>query len=175
MAKELKPREGLVDVVKVKGTQAYVLTGLGLAHVKEMAALGSSMTEIAEYLKVDKSWISRSCNPESDTYDHLVHESFLEGQSEFKQRIRRHQLELSEHNATMAVHLGKQYLGQKDQVQEHHHVHQVVGTMPDYDKTSDEWKRQFAPDAVLRIEDAQVLEIENETTERDEDSDRDDG
>ena len=168
--RELKPREGLIEVVE----QRYMVTGLGLAHIQQMAALGCGKTEIAEYLKVNHAWMSRACNPESEQYDPQVHESFLEGESEFKQRLRRHQLELSEHNATMAVHLGKQYLGQKDQVQEHHHVHQVVGTMPDYDKTSDEWKKQFAPTGVLRIEDAQVLEIDHETSERDEEGDRDD-
>lgn len=151
----------------------YHITAMGLVHVEEMAALGCSKTEIADYFQVDKSFFSRVMDPEDPAYDAEVHECFLRGDTTFKQRLRRHQLELSENNATMAVHLGKQYLNQKDQVQEHHHVHQVVGTMPDYDKTSDEWKKQFAPTGIVRIADSRVEEAQviDATAESDEDRD----
>jgi len=44
-------------------------------------------------------------------------------------------------------------------------VHQVVGTMPDYEASSDQWRRQFAPETMqpmraIDVEDAEVVTVE---------------
>jgi hypothetical protein len=159
--KDRKPREGLVEVFG--GT--YVLTGLGLVHVQEMAAVGSQYAEIAAYLRVGVDWVRRSVDDEHDHYDANVANAYHEGRGEYLRRLRQAQQNLADVNAQMAIHLGKQDLNQRDDAVEHRHVHQVVGTMPDYEASSDQWRRQFAPEALqpmraIDVEDAEVITVE---------------
>lgn len=161
-----QPREGLVEVHRTKGNPnpVFVVTGLGLAHIQQMAAIGSNRAEIARYLRVSDTWLMTKLDEDGDLFDEAIAEAFAEGQSEFSTRLRTAQANLADTNAQMAIHLGKQYLGQRDDAVEHRHVHQVVGTMPDYDQSSAEWRRQFAPDTVQKIgqeiEDAEFVDIE---------------
>ena len=164
-----KLKTSLVDKVSAKrGGEVYVLTALGLEVVRELALLHSPEDEIADYLGVPRKIFARMMDEEDPIYDPDAHEAIAEGLGEFKKRLRRQQLELAESNAVMAKHLGQQYLGQKDKSEvEHTHKHAVIGTLPNYDASSDDWKRQFAPQGVNKIEEqrrieADVVDVEGE-------------
>ena len=65
----------------------------------------------------------------------------------------------------MAIHLGKHYLEQKDvQHVEINKRVQIVGTLPDYGQTAEDWARQFAPTPLqqvprsLEAEDVEIIE-----------------
>ena len=173
--KEVAPRPSLVEVIRGRGKGKYFVTALGIETIESMAAIGHSKSEIAAYLRVSGSWMDNALDDENPAFDSDVFAAFEEGQGVFRGRLRNAQVNLADTNAQMAIHLGKHYLGQKDDVQQHHHVHQVVGTMPDYDATSAEWRAQFAPSAMQErieaadIEDAEVVDVvANEAEQGDE-------
>lgn len=138
------PKKGLVDVVGA----SYSVTPLGLAHIEQMAALGAKVPQIAQYLRVSEDFLRTSIDSENSRYDPSIDAAFNDGQAVFKKRLLEAQQNLSETNAQMAIHLGKQHLDQREEPVEHHHRVQVVGTLPDYSMGADDWGRQFAPSAL---------------------------
>lgn len=118
-----------------------------LEEIERHARLGGNATEIAGHLGLNprtvQFWTTEpDRNPE-------FHKAWHAGKWAFTQELREAQVELSKMNSQMAIHLGKHYLGQDDKPQEVHHLHRVVGTLPDYDATSADWQRKFAPDPVI--------------------------
>ncbi len=159
--KDRKPRAGLIEM----DGPNYHVTALGLAHIQEMAAIGCQTTEVCAYLRVNSGWLRRKIDESHDEYDPDIADAYAEGRSEYVKRLRTAQQNLADVNAQMAIHLGKQDLNQRDDAVEHRHVHQVVGTMPDYEASSDQWRRQFAPETMqpmraIDVEDAEVVTVE---------------
>lgn len=114
-------------------------------HVLELSSLGSPIPEIADYLKVSQHWLRHRLDTEHDDFDEVVFAVYNNGTGEFRKRLRQAQQNLAEVSAPMAIHLGKTYLGQREKVEvEHNHVH-VVGTLPDYAQTPEQWRAQFGP------------------------------
>lgn len=135
----------------------------GYDLVYNHARIGGSVKEVAGVLGVNvrtaQQWTTTpERNPE-------FYEAYNSGRWEFSKELRESQVELAKVNSQMAIHLGKHFLGQDDKPQEVHHLHRVVGTLPDYDATSADWQRKFAPDPVVdggklieqEIEDAEVV------------------
>ena len=113
-----------------------------------MADLGCSLKEIASVIGISARTLQAKNNADEGDrrYDRAFSRAYNAGRSRYLMHIRKSQKDLAEVNASMAIHLGKHELGQHDKPQEHVHTHRVVGTMPDYDATSEQWrKRQFAP------------------------------
>lgn len=162
MTSKMRPRAGCVEMVE----GLAVLTPIGLAHVREMAALGSNKTKIAKYMRIPVSTFTDWLDPENVRYIPEIHEAFLDGEQELESRIQRAQLDLMETNSQVAIHLGKHYLGQHDRPVEHNHRVAVVGTLPDYSQSSDDWAKSFAPTPLqdkvkaLDIIEAEVVEDE---------------
>jgi hypothetical protein len=69
-------------------------------------------TEIADYFEVSHDTISRWC---LRTYKMTFEDVFNMKKAGGKISLRRSQWQLAEKNPTMAIWLGKQYLGQKDE------------------------------------------------------------
>lgn len=160
--KERAPRLGCVEVVDGR-SHAYELTDIGIAQVIELATLGHSPSEIDRYLNVSKGFIKSRIDDDSPTFDADIAEAFEAGQHEFTNRLRQAQSDLAVTNAQMAIHLGKHHLGQKDDVVEHNHTHRVIGTLPNFTNQSiDDWKREFVPEPVRAISDANVIDAEYE-------------
>jgi len=146
------PRAGCVVI---GANTSYELTEIGLMHVLELSTLGSSVTEIASYLRITPTWLRKSLDEEDEEHFRPnVAEAFHAGQGEFKKRIRIAQANLGDVNPQMAIHLGKHHLGQTDkqEIEVTKTVH-IVGTLPDYAQTPEQWRKQFAPEAVpLKVE-----------------------
>lgn len=146
------------------GSPSWELTEKGYELIREHAVLGCPVSEIAEAMRVDAQWLSKRIE-ESPICDPLANEAYLEGMAEYKKNLRASQIALSASNAQMAIFLGKQSLGQRDQqtIEVNKRV-QVVGALPDYAQSPEDWQKVFAPRAqqpaipLRAVEDAEIVE-----------------
>lgn len=153
---KLRARAGCVEDGK--------LTDIGCMHVLELTTLGFQLAEVAKYLRVTKQWLTERLDPDSDKFDERAHNAFNEGEHAWTKRLREAQGNLAEVNATMAIHLGKQYLGQRDkqEIEVTKTVH-IVGTLPEVAQSPEQWLRQFGPGSQqpkrLDVVDAEAVEV----------------
>ena len=141
-----------------------------LRLIEDHASIGGTVSEIAGRLGINKNTAQKWT--ESATAAPAFHKAWHAGRWRFVTELRKAQAELAQVNSQMSIHLGKHYLGQDDKPQEVHHLHRVVGTLPDYDATSADWQRKFAPDPVidggkLIEEEIQEAEVIDATVEAD--------
>jgi hypothetical protein len=148
---------------------AYMLTDVGLAKIQELAQLGSSIKEIAEYLRVSVDWLRERLD--EDDGDDRVRQAYLDGQSEFRKELRIAQRNLALESAQMAIWMGKQHLDQSDRQQiDINKKITVVGTLPNYRQTPQDWEQTFVPQGVRAAlppahpaEDAEIVEVREST------------
>lgn len=76
-----------------------------------LCAIQCTLSEVADFFKCSEDTIQRWCRK---TYGRCFAVVFGQKRSVGKVSLRRSQFRLAEKNATMAIWLGKQYLGQKD-------------------------------------------------------------
>lgn len=81
---------------------------------EKLCALQCTYDEICSWFGVTDKTLNNWCR---STYKASFSEVFREKRGMGKISLRRNQFKLSETNASMAIWLGKQYLGQKDQVE----------------------------------------------------------
>ena len=81
---------------------------------EKFCGLQCTLEEICAFFDVTDKTLDRWCK---ETYGKLFSEVFKEKRGLGKISLRRNQWRLAEKSATMAIWLGKQYLGQKDQVE----------------------------------------------------------
>ncbi len=102
------------DTVKAangkSGRPRKVLNSTGLRVVEALAKVMCTEEEIAACLGVKTDTLHASHN------EKLFLGALGKGRENGKMSLRRHQFELSKVNATMAIWLGKQYLGQTDNI-----------------------------------------------------------
>lgn len=79
--------------------------------VEKLANIQCTQTEIASFLGISVRTLQR---------DEEFLKIYQKGQENGKMSLRRIQYKLAEKNTTMAIWLGKQYLGQKDNVEVAH-------------------------------------------------------
>lgn len=80
---------------------------------EQLCSLQCTETEICEWFNVTDKTLSNWCKR---TYNRGFSEVYAQKRGTGKISLRRMQFRLAEKNATMAIWLGKQYLGQRDQV-----------------------------------------------------------
>lgn len=78
---------------------------------ENLCGLQCTLSEIADFFDCSEDTIERWCKR---TYSDSFAESFKKHSGKGKISLRRSQFRLAEKNASMAIWLGKQYLGQKD-------------------------------------------------------------
>ena len=78
---------------------------------ESLCAIQCTEEEICSVLDCDNETLTRWCKK---TYNKTFPQIFKEKRAGGKASLRRNQWKLSETNPTMAIWLGKQYLGQKD-------------------------------------------------------------
>lgn len=81
---------------------------------ESLCGLQCTLEEICGWFGITDKTLNSWCKK---TYNKTFSEVFKEKRSTGKISLRRHQWRLAEKNANMAIWLGKQYLGQKDQVE----------------------------------------------------------
>jgi trehalose-6-phosphatase len=80
--------------------------------IKRLAVIHCTRDEIASVLNVSHDTLERACK---DEYKTTIGEKIVEWSASGKASLRRIQWKLAETNPTMAIFLGKQHLGQKDE------------------------------------------------------------
>lgn len=88
---------------------------IDLETFKGLCFIQCSLTEIAGVLDVSTDTVERWCLRELEM---PFAEAFKKYSAGGKMSLRRSQFKLAEKNATMAIWLGKQYLGQRDDIAE---------------------------------------------------------
>jgi hypothetical protein len=81
------------------------------AQFEKLCGLQCTEAEILAWFGVTDKTLTRWCK---ETYKKSFSEIFKEKRETGKISLRRHQWRLAEKNASMAIFLGKNYLGQKD-------------------------------------------------------------
>lgn len=82
---------------------------------ESLCAIQCTQEEICGVLDVDDKTLSKWCQ---ETYEMSFSEVFRQKRQGGKASLRRNQWRMSETNPTMAIWLGKQYLGQRDNVED---------------------------------------------------------
>lgn len=80
-----------------------------------LCALQCTKDEICGFLEITDKTLENWCKR---TYNAGFSETFREKRGKGKVSLRRAQFQLAQKNANMAIWLGKQYLGQKDKIEE---------------------------------------------------------
>ena len=96
------------DKISTKGRPRKVFTEEGLKLVENLAGIMCTDEEIASILGCSRDLFYTEDNNE------LYRQAIKKGNAQSKQSLRRLQFRLAEKNASMAIWLGKQYLGQTD-------------------------------------------------------------
>lgn len=81
---------------------------------KKLCAIQCTLGEIASWFKCSEDTVERWCKRE---FGKGFAESFKTYSADGKISLRRTQFKMAEHNVSMAIWLGKQYLGQRDVVE----------------------------------------------------------
>ena len=85
---------------------------IDLDSFTKLCSLMCTKEEMAGYFECSEDTIERWCKRELGCTFAVAHKMYS---ANAKLSLRRAQFRLAENNATMAIFLGKQYLGQKDQ------------------------------------------------------------
>lgn len=105
--------EAFFDKVKTKGRPKLVLNAKGIDAIVKMAEIMCTDEEIASVLGTTVATLQNADN--KDTFL----ECKQKGNANGKKSLRRIQFDIAKNgNATMAIWLGKQYLGQKETLTE---------------------------------------------------------
>lgn len=80
-------------------------------HFENLCNMQCTLDEIAGFFKCSRDTIERWCNR---TYEEGFADTYKKYSQNGKISLRRYQFKLAEKNASMAIWLGKQYLGQTD-------------------------------------------------------------
>lgn len=93
---------------------------------EKLCGLQCTLNEFACYFDCDEKTIERFCEAE---YGMKFVEVFRVKRSSGLMSLRRSQFQLAEKNATMAIFLGKQYLGQRDNFPEEQQDNKQLETL----------------------------------------------
>jgi hypothetical protein len=102
--------EQCFDKIKTRGRPKLKLNDIGKEIVTKLAGFMCTEEEIASFLGVSVEQLKNDVNKGSFA------ECIKNGQRIGKVSLRQNQFNLSKTNASMAIFLGKQYLGQRDVV-----------------------------------------------------------
>lgn len=100
---------------------------------QKLCAIQCTLDEISSWFKCSPDTIERWCTRELSM---SFAEAFKTWSADGKISLRRNQFRMAEHNVSMAIWLGKQYLGQKDQ--------QDIKVIADDDDTVKKMEQYFA-------------------------------
>lgn len=96
------------DRLRTKGRPKYKLNNIGINIIDKLSNLYCTKEEISYILGVDISVLENSVNKD------IFNDAYKKGCEGGKVRLRKAQFDLAKRSHTMAIWLGKQYLGQKD-------------------------------------------------------------
>lgn len=84
-------------------------------NFKKLCGLQCTLVEIASFFDCSEDTIENWCKR---TFKKTFSETFKKYSASGKMSLRRWQFKMAEHNCTMAIWLGKQWLGQTDKIEQ---------------------------------------------------------
>ena len=90
---------------------ARPLANIDQKHFEQLCAMQCTQEEICDFFEVCSDTLNSWCKR---TYNKSFSEVFRQKRGRGKISLRRHQWKLAEKNTSMAIWLGKQYLGQRE-------------------------------------------------------------
>lgn len=90
----------------------WVRTNIDREVFEQLCGIQCTQQEIADFFGMSVDSVLRWCK---DTYNMTFEEAFSQFRSKGRVSLRRTQWRMSEKNPALAIWLGKQYLGQKDE------------------------------------------------------------
>ena len=90
-------------------------TKIDKENFEKLCGLQCTEIEIADFFNCSIDTINNWCK---ETYGETFSDTFKKKSASGKRALRRTQFKLAEKNASMAIFLGKQYLGQRDYVED---------------------------------------------------------
>ena len=133
----------------------------GMVTLYDNLRSGATEDEICDYFTIDV-----------DTYRKLIseggqcHHIFRRASAELRIQVRRAQLNMAHVNASAAKLVGTHVLGQGNEPPPEDQKKSVVGSMPDFEATPDDWAHQFAPRQVSNASTIEQIRAENEAKKR---------
>lgn len=145
-------------------------TRRGLFELERALLADCTLEEVADYFCAPAAEISRLLGEGGQ-----AHNVARRCKAEVRMVLREKQFAVAGDNATMAAFLGKQILGQRDEQhliqQGEQVVRHVIGAMPDYKMTPEQWQKQFAPDEIREVSTIEELKKLNKPEVKDGDND----
>jgi hypothetical protein len=133
MTKEKKIEANGRTPVATEGTKPK--TPIDWKQVEKLCYLHCSVSEIYNFLEIDEKTLWNACR---ENWDMSPGEKFKEWYDKGKVSLRRKQWTLADSNPTMAIFLGKQYLGQRDKKEEESDsVQNVIRALASFIKNPD--------------------------------------
>ena len=90
---------------------------------EQMCGIQCTKDEICSIFNIDEKTLTRWCK---DVYNMGFSDIYKKKSQIGLMSLRRIQFKLAEKNTTMAIWLGKQYLGQKDVIEENHNLNNGI-------------------------------------------------
>ena len=87
---------------------------INLKHLEKLCSMQCTKSEICDFFDIDEKTLTRICK---DEYGMGFSDVYKKKSATGKISLRRYQFRIAETNATMAIWLGKQYLGQRDNLE----------------------------------------------------------
>jgi hypothetical protein len=123
-----------------RNTGETMFTKLGQIEFMSMAEVGCKDQEIADMFCVDLELIEKSIAKGGQLYDINRRSRAL-----FAREVRTIQLASAKDNASTAKLLGQVVLQQTTKEPDANPEHAVIGALPDWKATPDDWSKQFKP------------------------------
>jgi hypothetical protein len=159
----MTPRAGSIEVVAVAGNTAYRMSPAGVEQLKVMAQVGTPIKAMAEFFGVSDDWMRAAIEG-----DPLVRDAYhgAKGTGELELRQAAHASALAGDSRVLTFMMERRLKMNKEVEVTHNHNLKVIGAVPDYKLSADEWHRRFAPklegpkgDDADEAEDAEFSEV----------------
>lgn len=136
------PRKGSVDEVTIFGKKAYRFSDVGMLELGNMAEIGCTQQEMADFFGVSVDWISSQLKT-NDLVRETVEIQGSTGARDLRQQM--HTLAIAG-DTKMLAFLGERRLKMnKEVLHKHEHKIRVIGMQPDYEQPAQNWLEQHAP------------------------------
>jgi hypothetical protein len=135
------PRAGSIRTKNVAGGLAYEFLPEGYEQLKQLAIVGTPIAGAARFFGVSEDWLSKTIK--TDPFAQVAWAAEMDGELEIRTAL--HETAKGG-DARVLTFVAERRLGMHKVVeQKHDHVHRVIGAMPKYKLSAEEWAEQFAP------------------------------
>ncbi len=155
------PRDGSIAIINVAGNSAYQMTAAGIEQLRQLATVGTPIKAIAEFFDVSDDWLRAAIVGDPDV--RTAYQS-AKGDGELELRTAAHEAAKAGDSRVLTFMMERRLKMNKEVEHTHNHNVKVIGAVPDYKLSHDQWMERFAPPSlpapgVSPITDAEYSEV----------------